>query len=394
MTVPGSPFTRRAFSEPYTEARRWLSERLEEARMQVSVDAGGNLVGRRPGSIMSSDIAIGSHIDTVTGGGRFDGVLGVLAALECAETLSEHGITLRHGLRVIDFLSEEPSEYGTFFVGSQSLIGRLSPTDLARQAPSGETLADAISRVGGDFSVLGAPLVESGELAAFVELHIEQGPVLESESISIGAVEGIVGIISKTIRITGAASHAGTTPMNLRKDALVATSRLISLVDVKARDLAKGAYFVATIGRLNVHPNGANVIPGEVELTLEARSLDLRVVEDFFQEVLGRLETELRADGFELAVSGLGRAEPAYCNAAIVNAVEESSRLRGLSTRRLVSGAGHDAMMVAQLAPVGMIFVPCKGGLSHHPDEYATDDAVENGAQVLIDTVLRLDAVL
>ena len=394
MTVPGSPYTRRAFSEPYAEARRWLSQRFEEAGLQVFVDAGGNLVGRRPGSTGAADIAIGSHIDTVQGGGRFDGILGVLAALECAQSLSEAGVSLRHGLRVIDFLSEEPSEYGTFFVGSQALVGRLPAADLDRRAPDGERLGDAIARVGGNPGALGARLVEPGELAAFVELHIEQGPVLETESVAIGVVEGIVGIVSKTVRLVGKASHAGTTPMALRKDALVGAAELIKTVDAVAGELAEEEYFVATIGRLEVLPNGANVVPGEVNLTLEARSLDLRVVERFFDVVLTQAGSVLRARGLELDVRDVGRAEPVASDSRIENAVEEASKLRGLSSRRLVSGAGHDAMMVAHVAPVGMIFVPSANGLSHHPDEFTADDDVGNGAQVLLDTVLRLDATL
>ncbi|MEX2536055.1 MAG: M20 family metallo-hydrolase [Trueperaceae bacterium] len=393
LTESGRPYTRRAFTDLFKEARGWLGEELRGAGLEPSVDAGGNLVGRRPGSDSNLPaLAAGSHIDTVVGGGRFDGIAGVVAALEAAHTLHENGVELRHPLWVFDFLSEEPSDYGASCVGSRALVGALTAEMLEATNPAGEPLAEAIERVGGDPRALTAPLVEAGELAAFLELHIEQGPVLEREGKTIGLVEGIVAIHRLAITVRGQAAHAGTMPMNLRRDALVGASRLVQDVSQRAREIAERESFVATVGRFDVLPNGANVVPGEVRMIVEARSLDEARVEEFLEGTRNFART--LAPDLDVEVESLSVAPPARSHDRLLSALERGCQRRGHDYRQMTSGAGHDAMQVARIAPIAMLFIPCSDGVSHNPAEDASYEDVAAGAEVILEALLELDASL
>ncbi len=399
FTEPDRPYTRRAFTDLYLNARAWLADEFRAAGLEPSVDAAGNLVGRREGRRAGAKaLAAGSHIDTVAGGGRFDGVAGVVAALEAAQVLHEQGAVLEHALAVYDFLSEEPSDYGASCVGSSALVGTLTPSLLAGTEPGGETLASALERMGGDPHALGAPLPEAADLAAFLELHIEQGPVLERERTPIGVVEGIVAIQRMDVTVRGKAGHAGTTPMALRRDALVGAAAIVQDVWERARQRASEREeddgFVATVGRLQVVPNGANVVPGEVRLVLEARSLDAPEVEAFLAQTRRRAGERAEALGLELEAAVTSRAPAVRSDPRLVSALEGACDARGLRFRRLSSGAGHDAMELAHVCPVAMLFVPCADGLSHHPDERAEPSDIAAGASVLLDALQRLDATL
>lgn len=393
FTETERPYTRRAFGAYYDEARAWLAGEFRAAGLDPEIDAGGNLVGRRAGLDPDAGaLAAGSHIDTVVGGGRFDGVAGVVAALEAAQVLHERGVELRHALHVYDFVSEEPSDYGASCVGSRALVGRLTAAMLAGREPAGESLADALERVGGRPAALDRPLPDAGRLAAFLELHIEQGPLLESEGATIGVVEGIVAIGRMAVTLRGRAGHAGTTPMALRRDALVGAAALVQ--DVWERARAAGPGFVATVGRLEVIPNGANVVPGEVRLVLEARSLDDAAVTAFLATTEARMRARAAELGLVLEAEVVDTAPSVRSDPRLVEVVEAACRQRGFAHRRLSSGAGHDAMELAQVAPVAMVFVPCRDGLSHHPDEVAEMSDVAAGAAVLTDALLALDRAL
>ena len=395
LTEPGRPYTRRAFTDLYGQARAWLADEFRAAGLEPEVDAGGNLVGRRAGRRAGSrELASGSHIDTVAGGGRFDGVVGVVAALEAAQVLHENGIELEHPLFVYDFLSEEPSEYGASCVGSRALVGTLTPAMLAAEAPSGESLAAALRRMGGDPRALGAPLPDAQRLAAFLELHIEQGPVLEREGVAVGVVEGIVAIHRMALTLRGRAGHAGTTPMPVRRDALVGAAAVVQDVWERARARGEDGAFVATIGRLEVVPNGANVVPGLVRMALEARSLDEAEVSAFLEATAQRARARAAELGLELDTEVVGTAPAVRSDPDLLAALEAACEGLGTSYRRMSSGAGHDAMQLAQAAPVAMLFVPCADGLSHHPDERAEIADIAAGAAVLLDTLRRLDRVL
>ena len=397
MTEPERPYTRRSFTDLFMDGRVWLGEQFAGAGLELSVDPGGNLVGRRAGSRDElPPIVIGSHSDSVPGGGRFDGIAGVLAGLEVAQTLRDYGVTLRHPLEIVDFLAEEPSEYGLSCVGSRAWAGHLSTEDLKRVAPAGDTLAEAIQRIGGVPSVLGTgPLRKPGSLAAYIELHIEQGRVLESKGVSVGIVGEIVGITRHRVTFVGRSDHAGTTPMALRRDALVGAARLIEGVSRKAEDLADGAdYFVATVGRVEVTPNAFNVVPGEVSLVIEHRS-NSNALRSEFDGALGRLANEI-ATALELKaiVEVVSRADPAICSGVVRNAIRAACESSGQDHLAMACGAGHDAMHIAEIAPMGMILVPCRDGRSHCPEEWTEPDDLAAGVEVLYETVLNLDVRL
>jgi len=395
FTDPAHPWTRRAFTDRYLQARQWLQNEMEEAGLKVQLDKGGNLIGRREGARPSAQpIITGSHTDTVQEGGRFDGIIGVLAGIEVAQSLNERGIELSHPLEVIDFLSEEPSEYGISCVGSRAFAGMLDAKMLEARRADGETLAEGIQRMGGSPEALNKSLRPAGSTAAFVELHIEQGPVLEARQLPIGVVTHIVGIRRVAISVRGRADHAGTTPMNLRQDALVGAAHLIEAASRLASELENTErYVVATIGRLTLSPNMSNAVPGSVDMILEVRSDD--------EDVLTLLPRRLRADTAarmeELRVSAtfdtLSHSGVTPCAATIMEAIERGAASLDYASMRLPSGAGHDGVYIAKTGPVGMIFIPCLHGRSHSPDEWVEPGQLLKGAEVLFQTIVELDSM-
>lgn len=382
------PFTRRAFTDTYLEGRAWLKAQMLEAGLSVTLDAGANLIGRLEGTHSSRALVTGSHIDTVVGGGRFDGILGVLAALEVAQTLTDHGVTLHHALEVVDFLSEEPSDYGASCIGSRSWAGTLSLAMLAATNGAGESLSTAINLMGGDASSLETPLRSSDQLVAYVELHIEQGRVLETAGADIGEVTGIVAIQRFELVFTGRADHAGTTPMLMRSDALVAASRFTANLSDAAR---LEPVIVATVGRLEVSPNNSNVVPGVVRLTFEARSLEVAQLEAFCAAALELARDAATLESVTLESTLVSAAAPLIADPRVRAATRHAAR--NVQCLALPSGAGHDAMQIGRLCPAGMIFIPCRDGRSHSQDEFSTSAQLVIGAQVLLETVLELDRV-
>ncbi|GGR25720.1 Zn-dependent hydrolase [Deinococcus ruber] len=392
LTDPARPYTRRAFTPLYERGRVWLRAEMERAGLSVTLDAGGNLSGRREGSTPgAATLMIGSHTDTVVGGGRFDGILGVLAALEVAHCLHDAGHELSHALEVVDFLSEEPSDYGASCVGSRALAGTLTPELLAQTNAHGETLETAMRRAGARPEVLRGPLREAGSIAAYLELHIEQGPVLETAGVPIGVVSGIVGIERWELTFSGRPDHAGTTPMALRQDALVGAAGCVSLLRQLALEADQQAPLVATVGQLRVSPGNSNVIPGEVVLIFEARALNAQRLSDFVAGFLEQAETLANGADVRLSAKLVSRAAPLVCDAQIQTAVKAACADLELPCLTLPSGAGHDAMQVGRLAPAGMLFVPSVGGRSHTPDELTHEADVLAGARVLLGAVLKLD---
>jgi N-carbamoyl-L-amino-acid hydrolase len=396
MTLPDVPWTRRAFSPLFIESRQWLRAQFEAAGLRVELDAAGNLIGRRAGKQSSrKPIVTGSHCDTVVGGGRFDGIIGVLAGIEVAHTLHEQGLNLQHPFEVIDFLSEEPSDYGISCVGSRGMSGVLGAPMLASTNAAGETLAQGLIRVGGNPTALDVPLRRPGDVAAFVELHIEQGPVLEAAGIPIGVVTNIVGIRRALITVTGRPDHAGTTPMHIRHDALVGAACIIEETHRRASAASgNSCYVVATIGRIAMTPNVPNAVPGTVEMMLEVRSDDAGVLDRLPEEVMAAVEERLRDLRLSAAQAHVSRAEPTDCAPLVMDAVQASAEALGYASQRLPSGAGHDAAYMAALGPMGMIFIPCLNGRSHCPEEWIEPGQLLDGARVLYQTVRTLDAAL
>jgi N-carbamoyl-L-amino-acid hydrolase len=378
--------SRVAFSEADIQGRRYVASLMEEAGLEVRVDEAGNILGRRKGRDESlPPILFGSHIDSVPDGGNYDGDVGVIGAIECAQVLADGGVTTRHPLEVVVFADEEGG-----LIGSRGMIGELTREALEIVGHSGKTVRRGLRDIGGDPDHLERAIRRPGEVAAYLELHVEQGGVLDTDGLDIGVVEGIVGIRWWEVVLEGFANHAGTTPMDRRRDALLAAARLVSainevVVDVPGRQ-------VGTVGRITAEPGAPNVIAGRVVMSLELRDLSMEKIASLYERIVaGTIETE---SGVKITFTSLDvDAKAAPTDPRIRRFIEESARDLGLSHLSMPSGAGHDAQDIARIAPVGMIFVPSVDGISHSPKEYTRPADMANGANVLLQTVLRIDHV-
>jgi N-carbamoyl-L-amino-acid hydrolase len=381
----GGGVHRPAYSDDDLKAREVVRGWMREIGMTVRVDTAGNTFARLEGNDPTlPPIVIGSHTDTVPDGGRYDGALGVLAALEVARTLGVSAQPLRHPLEVVDFQNEEGG-----IVGSKAVVGRLDAAELSRTAVSGFTLSEGIKRLGGNPDRLGDCVLAPGSRAAYVELHIEQGRVLERGAIDIGIVEGIVGIWYWEVTFDGVASHAGTTPMPDRHDALLAAARFIDSVHAVVTSIP--GRHVGTVGRLAIHPGAPNVIPGRVVVTLELRDLVGSTVERLYGTIEARAAQIARDTGTSVQFRPTTHTVPAPTHACVRDAIEQVACGLSLSTTLLPSGAGHDAQQMTVVCPSGMLFVPSVEGLSHAPRELTKDQDCINGANVLLGVVRRLD---
>jgi N-carbamoyl-L-amino-acid hydrolase len=393
ITEPGRPYTRRSFSPLFDEGRAWLRERMHATGLTTHVDAAGNLIGRLSGTNPSQPaIVVGSHSDSVPSGGRFDGMAGVISGLAIARALGEHGIELEHPLEVIDFLAEEPNEFGLSCIGSRGITGCLTADHLTLKNPKSETLAAAVARLGGDPAKL--PMAPRRDIGAAFELHIEQGPVLEREGIDIGVVTAIVGITRLEIEFQGSAGHAGTTPMQGRRDPLIAAAHMVGWVQRTALELATGGrgHFVATIGIIEAMPGGSNVIPRSARIVIDARSEDRRLMDEFRQRLDAESRSAAQAANVERSkLACLSDNEPAACDARLQAVLKKSAKTLDLSAKFMASGAGHDMAFVSRVAPAAMVFIPCKDGRSHTPEEWATADALAAGAEVIFEAILEVD---
>ncbi len=383
---PRGGVSRLAFSEADRQGRAYIIALMRQAGLTVRVDPAGNIIGRREGREPHlPPIVFGSHIDSVPNGGRYDGVVGVIGAIECIEVLNAHGVTTRHPLEVIVFADEEGG-----LVGSRALIGALTPEALAVVSHSGMTVREGIRAIGGDPDRLAEVVRRPGEIAAFLELHIEQGGTLEAEGAQIGVVEGIVGIRWWDVVIEGFANHAGTTPMNQRRDALVAAAELILAVNRVVTSVPGRQ--VGTVGRITAEPGAPNVIPGRVRMSLELRDLSAEKIEQLFERIREEARAIEARRGVTITFTPIdATAVPAPTDERLRRLIAETARELGLRTLFLPSGAGHDAQNMARMAPTGMIFVPSVGGISHSPQEYTRPEDLANGATVLLHTILKID---
>jgi beta-ureidopropionase / N-carbamoyl-L-amino-acid hydrolase len=374
-----------AYSEADLAGRAFTLDLFRQAGLAPRVDAAGNIVARGEGSARGlAPLVIGSHVDSVTDGGNYDGPVGSFAAIEVARSLREQRVRLRHPLEVVVWQNEEG---GT--VGSKAAVGTLTPEALDRTARSGVTIREGIRRIGGDVARLAEVARRPGDVAGYLELHIEQGGQLEAAALRIGVVQGIVGIRWIDVTVTGFANHAGATEMTRRQDALLAAAKFTVAVNDAVR--AEPGRQVATVGRLVATPNTTNVIAGEVKLTVDLRDIETATLERFRTrfETLGR---EIGAQtGTTFAVASLFDSEPALADPRMMDVVESSAGALGLSARRMPSGAGHDAQEIARIAPMGMIFVPSVGGISHSPREYTKPEDVAAGVDVLLNAVVEAD---
>lgn len=380
--------SRTGFSTADVAGREYVLAQMRALDLAPAVDAGGNIRGRRGGTAAGlQPILFGSHIDSVRGGGNFDGDVGSMGALEVVATLAEHGVRTRHPLEVVIWAAEE-SGYGSGLHGSRMAVGQIEPGEWDR-VQDGVRKGDALRRIGGDPDRIAEARREPGSFHAYLELHIEQGGTLDRAGVPIGIVEGIVTIDDYDVVVRGFANHAGTTPMPGRKDALVAASRLVLAV----REIATsepGAQ-VGTVGQLSVLPGAPNVVPGEVRLTVEFRDLSADKVTRLGQALKRRVDEIAREASTAIEMTLSGRHEGARTHPRIQDAIAGAAAARGLRSTRLPSGAGHDAQMMARLGPIGMIFVPSVGGISHSPRELSRWEDCAQGADVLLGTILALD---
>ncbi len=374
-----------AYSQADLDARAWVMQRMREAALDVRIDAAGNIIGRRAGTQPAlPPIMMGSHIDSVPGGGNYDGQVGSMAAIEVALTLNGARTQTRHPLEFVIFQNEENGK-----VGSRAMRGEDPAMYLDLGTHAGITIREGIQRIGGDPARLETARRAPGSIAAFLELHVEQGAVLDARGIQIGIVEGIVGIKRWAVTVQGFANHAGTTPMDRRQDAVLAAARFTDAVNRIA--VAEPGRHVATVGTISAEPGAPNVIAGVARLTLEMRDLDLDRVDRLFASMRAESERIGTATGTTFSFDEIYRTLPARADERMQARIEEEATRLGFTTLRLPSGAGHDAQEIARLAPMGMIFVPSVDGISHSSREYSRPGDIARGAQLLVASVLRAD---
>jgi len=382
---PDGGVTRTAWSPELFEAYEWLGERMRVLGLEVEVDAAGNLIGRWNAGEGKAVVA-GSHLDTVPSGGKLDGALGVVAAVHAVARLQEQGFIPARPVWVTAFMDEEGTRFDASLFGSRAFAGEDVTPLGSRVDTHGTTLAEAMQERGYDIFRAGAAN-RLGDVHAYLELHIEQGPVLESEGTQIGAVTSIVGFRGYRVRLRGQANHAGTTPMALRRDAFVGAARIA----VELRDFARERVgLTANVGKVAVLPGGSNVVPGLVELTVDTRSAvaeGVAELERFVPELIARVASE---EGLEAEVEPTSSLQPVALDTGLVAAIEQAAAAEGATSRRLPSGAGHDAMVLGRYVPAAMIFIPSAGGISHSPAEHSSPEEVELGMRVLAATLARV----
>ncbi len=377
-------------TEGNKKIRDYTVARMKEAGLQVKIDKVGNIFGRKEGSSTDKGTVMsGSHLDSVINGGMFDGVLGVYTALEAVRRINDEGFENERPLEVVVFTGEEGSAFTPALLGSSVLAGQVSVDEaLNRKNAAGQTLGEALENIGykGSFES------SLDDVEYFVETHIEQGPVLDKEGISVGVVDGIVGITWIMATILGEKNHAGGTPMKARKNALVAAADIVSFVNQQANEMVDklGSATVGTVGKLNVFPGGITIIPGKVEMGIDIRDVVPKNLENLENEILKAMEDTRKKYGVDIRTEVQHIHVPVTPSAEVVNIIDSSASQVGVTKKRMVSGAGHDAENIAEKVKAGMLFVPSVNGKSHVPLEWTNWEDIEKGAQVLTQTLKNL----
>lgn len=378
-----------AYSEADLAGRAFTLDLMRQAGMAPRIDALGNIYARVAGSSATlPPILIGSHVDSVTDGGNYDGAVGSFAAIEVARSLQEQRIRLRHPLDVVVWQNEEG---GT--IGSKLAIGELgTDADLDKVARSGKTIREGIGLIGGDVAQRATAVKKPGDFACYIELHIEQGGLLEKAGLQVGVVQGIVGLRWLEVTITGMSNHAGATPMDQRQDAMLAAAKFTVAINDAIR--SEPGRQVATVGRLVATPNTTNIIASQVVLTIDLRDLQQATIDRFTLRFHALAREIAAATGTTFTLRMTVDAAPAIADTRVMSWIEAGTSALGLSMQRMPSGAGHDAQEMARITPMGMIFIPSIGGISHSPKEFSLPGDVTNGANVLCNAVLRADQEL
>ncbi len=385
----GGGVIRLSFTDEVRAAKDRVASYMEEAGLSVREDAAANLIGRREGRDPDAPaVLVGSHVDSVYNGGDFDGPLGVLAGIEVVQTMQEQGIETERPVEVVVFTDEEGARFSFGMIGSRALAGELTPEDLERYEDSGGvSIAEAMRASGYDPGRIGEAARPAGSVGAYVELHIEQGRVLESEDLPAGIVTGIAGAVWFRFSLEGETGHAGATPMSLRRDALAAAAEIMSLAEAEASETGTT---VATVGQLSLEPGGINIIPGRVEFSLDLRDIDEGVRDGVERRIREGAQEICHRRGVALEVEVLQRMPPAPCSELVMDAAGRAFERLGIRPHALPSGAGHDGMHLTGLCPIGMIFVRSRDGVSHSPEEWSTKEDCAAGGDALYWMVLDL----
>ncbi|GAB1789506.1 allantoate amidohydrolase [Priestia megaterium] len=372
-----------SFTSEEQEAIELVTSYMKEAGMTVNVDGVGNIIGTYGEE--SETIMLGSHIDTVPDGGKYDGALGVLAAIEIVQTIYEQQLPLSKKIEVVAFKDEEGTRFGFGLIGSRAMAGLLTYEELQKRDASDISIQEAMKQ----FKLSPLPLekVKRNDIQAYLEMHIEQGKVLENEELPVGVVVGIAAPLWLEVTVTGVSEHAGTTPMSIRQDALTASSEMILAIEQMLNGTTDS---VATVGKLNVEPNGVNVIPGRVTFTVDIRDIEEQKINALENSILEQLQKVAERRNVTVTSKVLQRVKPAKTAPLLQQQLASSIEKYGVQPYPLISGAGHDAMNIANVAPIGMLFVRSKGGISHNPLEYSSDEDIVIATNIFYDTLVEL----
>ena len=389
----GKGVTRFSYSKEDKEARKYILSEAKKIGLEIKVDGIGIIRARYKGQNPNlPPVLIGSHIDSVKNGGRYDGVIGVIGALEVLRVLYEDDVRPKRSVELIIFPEEEGSNFGTTMVGSKALIGKYGIKDFkALKTKSGKSMDELVSDFGLDPDSMAKSVIKKGDIEAMLELHIEQSVVLEKNKLPIGIVEAIAGMKSYHVTYRGQANHAGSTPMNMRKNALLAAAKVI----LGAEKIVNEKGFpttVGTVGQINCIPNVPNVIAGEVIFSFDVRDVDpmgIDIVAKAFEHLVKKIAGE---DNLEYAIQLVGESKPVYLDKDVIKILEDVIKKQGHPYMKMYSGAVHDSCMMTDYTSVGMIFVPSKDGVSHAPEEYTDYDSIKRGCDVLLGAVLSLTA--
>ena len=393
ITEQEQPFTRLVFSKEFYDGRSWLNKQYKSLNLSISTDEAGNLIGLlKADSKTDKVVLIGSHIDTVPSGGRYDGIAGVVSALCVMNHVIKNNINLPFNLAIYDYLGEELNDWGTSCIGSRGIAGALHEEILSRKNTAGLVLKEEIDKIGGNSKLLNKPLQIVENILACLELHIEQGKILEDRNIDIGVVRSIPSISRFSVTVNGQAGHSGTNLMNQRSDALVTASEIISFVNKSALKLSQKSnqHFVATIGKINVHPNSAAIIPGLVETTIDLRATSQNSRQEFLNILKKKISLLNDTSSCKINIEDIAFAPFVEMDKDLIHLFKNCANSLGLSSNIMDSGAGHDTAQLSRVVPAGMIFIPCKNGLSHCPEEYAEVSDISKGTAVLWKMVKNL----
>lgn len=372
-----------SFTSEEQQAIELVTSYMKEAGMTVNVDGVGNIIGTYGEE--SETIMLGSHIDTVPDGGKYDGALGVLAAIEIVQTIYEQQLPLSKKIEVVAFKDEEGTRFGFGLIGSRAMAGLLTYEELQKRDASDISIQEAMKQF--ELSPLPLEKVKRNDIQAYLEMHIEQGKVLENEELPVGIVVGIAAPLWLEVTVTGVSEHAGATPMPIRQDALTAASEMILAIEQMLNGTTNS---VATVGKLNVEPNGVNVIPGRVTFTIDIRDIDEQKISALESSILEQLQKVAERRNITVTSKVLQRVKPAKTAPMLQQQLASSIEKYGVQPYSLISGAGHDAMNMANVAPIGMLFVRSKGGISHNPLEYSSDEDIVIATNIFYDTVVEL----